>query len=49
LISASTSVCIVDGFGFGMFFPLIILAVLIASYISYNKLETVSEQKFSMA
>jgi len=49
LISASTSVCIVDGFGFGMFFPLIILAVLIASYISYNKIETVSEQKFSMA
>jgi hypothetical protein len=49
LIAAATSVGIVDGFGFGMFFPLIILAILITSYITYHKLEAVSEQKFSMA
>ena len=49
LISAATSICIVDGFGVGMLFPLVILAILTASYISYNKLEADSERRFSMA
>ncbi|MCE7068423.1 DoxX family protein [Dyadobacter sp. CY326] len=35
---ASISVTVVDGFGFGSIFPLIVLAVLMVSYVSYHKL-----------
>jgi hypothetical protein len=38
-ISASVSVAVVDGLGFGAFFPLIFLGLLIASYVSYHKLQ----------
>ncbi|OUL60546.1 DoxX family protein [Flavobacterium sp. AJR] len=37
-IFASISHCAVDGIGFLTFFPLIFLAILIISYISYHKL-----------
>ncbi len=37
-ISASVSIAVVDGLGFGAFFPLIFLGLLIASYVSYHKL-----------
>ncbi len=37
-LSASISIMIVDGFGFGAIFPLIILAILAVSYCSYHKL-----------
>ena len=40
-ICASVSYFMVDGFGFFAIFPLIILAVLIISYISYHKMITV--------
>ncbi|KFF03338.1 DoxX family protein [Flavobacterium reichenbachii] len=38
-IFASISHFAVDGIGFQSFFPLIVFAVLIASYVSYHKLE----------
>ncbi|KIA92020.1 hypothetical protein OA88_22530 [Flavobacterium sp. JRM] len=37
-IFASISHCAVDGIGFLTFFPLIFLAILVISYISYHKL-----------
>ncbi|HXK37979.1 MAG TPA: DoxX family protein [Candidatus Paceibacterota bacterium] len=37
-ISASVSIAVVDGLGFGAFFPLIFLGLLVASYVSYHKL-----------
>lgn len=38
-IFASISHGAVDGIGFGVFFPLIFLAILMASYFSYHKLQ----------
>lgn len=38
-ISASTSYMAVDGFGTFAIFPLLVLAVLIVSYITYHKLQ----------
>ncbi|MEJ7643928.1 MAG: DoxX family protein [Chryseolinea sp.] len=49
LISAATSLCVVDGLGVSMLFPLVILAVLTASYISYHKRDVAGEQVLSMA
>lgn len=40
LIAAFISHTAVDGFSFLSFFPLIILAILVVSYISYHKLQT---------
>lgn len=37
-ISAAVSHTVVDGVGFRTFFPVIILAILVVSYISYQKL-----------
>jgi DoxX-like protein len=37
-IFACISICAVDGFSFMAFFPLIILAILIASYITHEKI-----------
>lgn len=39
-ISASVSYFVVDGIGFFAFFPLIVLAVLIVSYVTYDKLHS---------
>lgn len=41
-ISASVAHAVVDGFGFFMIMPLIILGILILSYVSYHKM---SDQK----
>ncbi|MEP6737401.1 MAG: DoxX family protein [Chryseolinea sp.] len=38
LLSAATSLCVVDGFVPAMFFPLVILGILGLSYTSYKKL-----------
>lgn len=38
-ISASTSHWVVDGFGGEAIFPLIILGILVASYVTYHKLQ----------
>lgn len=38
-ISASISIAVVDGLGFGAFFPLIFLGLLMLSYVSYHKLQ----------
>jgi len=37
VICASVSFFVVDGFGFGGFFPLIILAITVVSYVAYFK------------
>ena len=38
-LCASISTTVVDGFGFGSIFPLIVLAVLMVSYVTYHKLQ----------
>jgi hypothetical protein len=37
MISACVAHCVVDGLNFQSFFPLIVLAVLMVSYVSYHK------------
>jgi hypothetical protein len=46
-ISASVAHAIVDGFGFFMIMPLIILGILILSYVSYHKLNDQKELKLA--
>ncbi len=41
-IAACVSHWVVDGFGFFAIFPLIILAILIVSYVTYHKLKAVA-------
>jgi hypothetical protein len=48
-ICASLSTIAVDGFGFMAMFPLIILAILVLSYISYHKLNPAQEQFHRLA
>ncbi len=43
-IGASASYFFVDGFGFYALFPLIVLAVLVVSYIYYQKLSTPQQE-----
>ncbi len=38
-VSAFISLCVVDGFSFQTFFPLVILAILAVSYVYYNKIQ----------
>lgn len=44
-IFASLSYLFVDGFGFFAVFPLIVLAVLMVSYVSYHKLNIIEVNK----
>jgi len=46
-ISACVAHAIVDGFGFDTIFPLIILAILVGSYVSYHKLNDQRELTFA--
>lgn len=39
-ISASVSLCVVDGFSGQMIFPLVVLAILAVSYSQYHKLQS---------
>ncbi|MCF0052057.1 DoxX family protein [Dyadobacter chenwenxiniae] len=43
-LCASISTTVVDGFGFGSVFPLIVLAVLMVSYVTYHKLNAVDQR-----
>jgi hypothetical protein len=46
-ISASVAHAAVDGFGFDMIMPLIILAILAGSYVSYHRLNDQKELTFA--
>ncbi|MGC4102122.1 DoxX family protein [Ferruginibacter sp.] len=45
MVAASTSIWAVEGFSFNVFFPLIVLAVLMVSYFTYRKLNTLQYSK----